>query len=121
MFTLLSLDFATLTGTFRGSFVFVAANGDRLKCNYRGNPDIPGTGTFSGISDPADGTVVVTFIQEFVPVPEESTGKFATVTGGSFIMIATSEPFPLTVQRIRLHSPLRVHLGGRWDARIRER
>ena len=98
MFKLLSIDFTTLTGTFRGSFVFVAANGDRLKCNYRGNPDIPGTGTFSGIFNPADGTVVVTFIQEFVPVPEESTGKFATVTGGSFIMIATSKPFPLTVE-----------------------
>ena len=39
----------------------------------------------------------MTFIQEFVPVPEESTGKFATITGGSFIMIATSEPFPLDI------------------------
>jgi hypothetical protein len=92
MFTLLSFDPDTLSGTFEGSFVFVAANGDRLKCNYRGNPDIPGTGTFSG-SPTADGMVVVTFIQEFVPVPAESTGKFATVTGGSFIMIATSEAF----------------------------
>jgi hypothetical protein len=96
MFTLLSFDPATLTGTFEGSFVFVAANGDRLKCNYRGNPAIPGTGTFSG-SLTADGQVIVTFIQEFVPVPEESTGKFATVTGGSFIMIATSEAFPLEI------------------------
>ena len=96
MFTLLSIDLSTLTGTFEGSFVFVAANGDRLKCNYRGNPDIPGTGTFSGTLD-ADGNVVVTFVQEFVPVPEESTGKFATITGGSFIMIATSEPFPLEI------------------------
>ena len=96
MFTLLSFDPFTLTGTFEGSFVFVAANGDRLKCNYRGNPDIPGTGTFSG-SLTQDGEVIVTFIQEFVPVPEESTGKFATVTGGSFIMIATSEPFPLEI------------------------
>jgi hypothetical protein len=96
MFTLLSIDLSTLTGTFEGSFVFVAADGDRLKCNYRGNPDIPGTGTFSGTVD-ANGNVVVTFIQEFVPVPEESTGKFATITGGSFIMIATSEPFPLEI------------------------
>jgi hypothetical protein len=92
MFTLLSFDPENLSGTFEGSFVFVAANGDRLKCNYRGNPDIPGTGTFSGSPTP-DGKVVVTFIQEFVPVPEESTGKFATVTGGSFIMVATSEAF----------------------------
>jgi hypothetical protein len=96
MFTLLSFDPETLSGTFEGSFVFVAANGDRLKCDYRGNPDIPGTGTFSGSVTP-DGMVVVTFIQEFVPVPEESTGKFATVTGGSFIMIATSEAFPLEI------------------------
>jgi hypothetical protein len=96
MFTLLSFDPGTLSGTFEGSFVFVAANGDRLKCNYRGNPNIPGTGTFSG-SVNSDGMIVVTFIQEFVPVPEESTGKFATVTGGSFIMIATSEAFPLVI------------------------
>jgi hypothetical protein len=33
-FTLLTLDPATLTGTFTGSFVFVAANGDRLAFNY---------------------------------------------------------------------------------------
>jgi hypothetical protein len=96
VFKLLSFDPTTLSGTFEGSFVFVAANGDRLKCNYRGNPAIPGTGTFMGsLTD--DGQVIVTFIQEFVPVPEESTGKFATVTGGSFIMIATSESFPLEV------------------------
>jgi len=96
LFTLLSFDPATLSGTFEGSFVFVAANGDRLKCRYRGNPNIPGTGTFFGDLT-ADGEVVVTFIQEFVPVPEESTGKFAKVTGGSFIMIARSEPFPLVI------------------------
>ena len=112
MFELLSLDFATLTGTFRGSFVFVASNGDRLKCNYRGNPDIPGTGTFSGIFNPADGTVVVTFIQEFVPVPEESTGKFATVTGGSFIMITTSKPFPLTVNEFGYTPPFEYSWVG---------
>jgi hypothetical protein len=92
MFTLLTFDFSTLTGTFEGSFVFVAANGDRLKCNYHANPDIPGTGTFFA-TPTGDGKVIVTFIQEFTPVPEESTGKFATVTGGSFIMIATSEAF----------------------------
>ena len=96
MFTLLSIDLTTLTGTFEGSFVFVAANGDRLKCNYRGNPNIPGTGTFSGSLTP-DGQVVMTFVQEFVPVPEESTGRFAKITGGSFIMVATSEPFPLVI------------------------
>jgi hypothetical protein len=95
-FRLLSIDLTTLTGTFEGSFVFVAANGDRLKCNYRGNPNIPGTGTFSGSLNP-DGTVTLTFVQEFVPVPEESTGKFATITGGSFIMIATSDPITLDI------------------------
>ncbi len=97
MFTLLSFDFETLTGTFGGSFVFVAANGDRLKCNYRRNSEIPGTGTFfvSGFTE--DGEIIVTFIQEFTPVPSESTGKFAQVTGGSFIMIATTDPFPLEI------------------------
>jgi hypothetical protein len=30
---------------------------------------------------------------EFTPVPSESTGRFAKVVGGSFIMVATTEPF----------------------------
>ena len=81
MFTLLSFDPVALTGTFEGSFVFVAANGDRLKCNDRGNSEIPGTGTFFVSSFTDDGEIIVTFLQEFTPVPAESTGKFAKVTG----------------------------------------
>jgi hypothetical protein len=92
-FELLSLDPATLTGTFRGSFVFVAANGDRLAFDYGADPDQPGTFT---LTPTADGKVVAVFVAEFTPVPEESTGRFAKVTGGSFTMVATSEAFALT-------------------------
>ncbi len=89
LFTLDSIDFATLSGTFHGTFTFVAANGDKLVMNY-------GSGTFS-LAPNADGTVVATFVAEFTPDPEHSTGRFAKVVGGSFVMVATSEPFVLSI------------------------
>src|SRR5262249_37898800 len=89
MFTLLGFTSET-TGTFQGSFVFVAANGDRLAFNYGANT--PGTFT---VMPTGDGTVTVRFVADFTPNPEESTGRFAKVTGGSFTMIATTEPFVL--------------------------
>jgi hypothetical protein len=76
------------TGTFHGTFVFVAANGDRLAMRY--GATAPGQFT---IMPMADGKVVVQFVAVFTPVPEESTGRFATVTGGGFLMVATTEPF----------------------------
>src|SRR6266542_3411067 len=87
--TLLGFTSAT-TGTFQGSFVFVAANGDRLAFNY--GADTPGTFT---VIPTGDGTVIVQFVAEFTPNPQESTGRFAKVSGGSFTMIATTEPFVL--------------------------
>jgi hypothetical protein len=89
-FTLLSFTSPT-TGTFQGTFVFVAANGDRLAFDY--GATIPGTFT---ITPAGDGKVVVHFLATFTPVPSESTGRFANVTGGSFVMLATTEPFVAT-------------------------
>jgi hypothetical protein len=76
-----------VTGTFQGSFVFVAANGDQLAFNY-GSGD---TGTFTGQLS-ADGTTVtnVQFVAVFTPDPTNSTGRFANVVGGSFTMIANA-------------------------------
>src|SRR5262249_49326229 len=79
LWELLSLDPATGTGTFRGSFVFVAANGDRLTFDYGADPANPGRFT---LTPTGDGKVVAVFVAEFTPVPEESTGRFAQVTGG---------------------------------------
>jgi hypothetical protein len=90
MFELLSFDPATGTGTFRGSFVFVAADGDRLACNYGADPNNPGRFTLTPVGD---GKVVAVFVAEFTPDPQHSTGRFAEVTGGSFLMVATSSPF----------------------------
>lgn len=89
LFTLLSFTSET-TGTFQGTFVFVAANGDRLAFAY--GAETPGTFTLIPADD---GKVVVEFVAEFTPIPEQSTGRFAKVTGGSFTMIATTEPFVL--------------------------
>src|SRR5262249_43298047 len=88
-FTLLGFTSAT-TGTFEGSFVFVAANGDRLAFNY----GTPTPGTFTIIPQ-SDGTVVVQFEGEFTPNPAATTGRFEKVSGGSFHMIAVTEPFVL--------------------------
>jgi hypothetical protein len=93
VFTLDSIDFSTLTGTFHGTFTFVAANGDKLVMSY-------GTvtpGLFSLTPPAADGTVVAQFVAVFTPIPGQSTGRFANVIGGSFVMIATSAPFVLSV------------------------
>jgi hypothetical protein len=89
LFTLLGFTSAT-TGTFRGNFVFVAANGDRLAFNY--GASTPGTFT---VMPASDGKAVAQFVAEFTPDPALSTGRFANVTGGSFIMVATTEPFVL--------------------------
>ncbi len=91
-FELLSLDPATLTGTFQGTFVFVASNGDRLATTYGAGAGNPGTFT---LTPTASGLVVATFVAEFTPVAALSTGRFAQVTGGGFLMVATSAPFAL--------------------------
>jgi hypothetical protein len=89
-FTLGSLNISStgqVTGTFQGSFVFVAANGDRLAMTYGDGF----SGRFSGQLT-ADGTAVVnvTFDAFFTPDPAHSTGRFASVVGGGFRMIANA-------------------------------
>jgi sugar lactone lactonase YvrE len=89
-FTLGSLNISPtgqVTGTFHGSFVFVAANGDRLAMTY-GDGD---SGRFSGQLT-ADGTAVVNVVFDafFTPDPVHSTGRFASVVGGGFRMIANA-------------------------------
>jgi hypothetical protein len=73
-----------VTGTFQGTFVFVAANGDRLAVTYGAGF----TGTFTGQLS-ADGTTVtnVTFDAIFTVDGQNSTGRFAGATG-SWRMIA---------------------------------
>jgi hypothetical protein len=86
-FTLLGFTGPT-TGTFQGSFDFVAANGDQLDCNYgAGSP-----GTFT-ITPVANGNVIVQFLAVFTPIPSQCTGRFASVLGGGFTMVAVTQPF----------------------------
>jgi hypothetical protein len=76
-------------------FVFVGANGDRLAFTY-GDPANGAAGPGQVELFPAgNGTVVAVFVAEFNPVPELSTGRFARVVGGGFIMTAVTEPFVL--------------------------
>jgi hypothetical protein len=80
-------------------FVFVGANGEHLVTWY-GRTDHgatePGTFELTILGVTGEGALIVQalWIAEFVAVPEESTGKFAGVTG-SWEMIARSEPFIL--------------------------
>ena len=89
-FELLSFDPTTGTGTFTGSFVFVAANGDKLAMNYGADPNDPGTFT---LVPAGNREVEAVFVAVFTPDPANSTGRFKDVTGGSFTMVATSAPF----------------------------
>jgi hypothetical protein len=90
-----------ITGEFgSGSpFVFVAANGDQLACNY-GRTDLgassPGTFDLTIVDILSDGSLVVVgaFVAEFVPQMDLCTGKFKGVTG-SWIMYATTDLFIL--------------------------
>src|SRR5207302_2245250 len=74
-------------------FVFTAANGDQLAFTY-GDTDNgakqPGEVTLFPL---AGGTVRAVFVAEFNPVISMCTGRFSKVTGGSFIMVAVTEPF----------------------------
>lgn len=84
-----------LTADFSSApdFVFTAANGDDLAITY-GDVD-------NGAAQPGkvelfpvgDGSFIAVFVAEFNPVPAKCTGRFAKVVGGSFIMVAVSEPF----------------------------
>jgi hypothetical protein len=74
-------------------FVFVAANGDQLAFTYgdvSNHAAEPGQVTLY----PVDATHVFgVWVAEFNPVPSLCTGRFAKVISGSFIMVATTDPF----------------------------
>jgi hypothetical protein len=93
----LSFDPETLSGTFDGFFIFVAANGDKLAMTY-GNPDngAEQVGTYQLIPV-GGGMVQAVFLAEFNPIPSLCTGRFANVVDGSLIMLAVSEPFALVL------------------------
>jgi hypothetical protein len=90
------LDFTSpLTAEFSSAptYVFAAANGDKLAVTYG---DVNNGATSPGevtLTPHSDGSFSAVFVAEFNPVPSLSTGRFAKVTGGSFVMIAKSSPF----------------------------
>jgi hypothetical protein len=66
-------------------YVFTAANGDELHFDYVGTVELI----------PVSGDMLITvWVAEFRPAAG-STGRFAKVIGGSFIMTAVTEPFAL--------------------------
>jgi hypothetical protein len=73
--------------------VFTAANGDRLAFTYgRTDNGAAGPGVVELI-DAGGGEVITVWTAEFNPVPALCTGRFAKITGGSFIMVAMTDPF----------------------------
>jgi hypothetical protein len=93
----LSFNPLTGAGTFEGVYTFVAANGDKLACTY-GDTDngAEQVGEFQ-LYDAGAGMVYAVFIAEFNPIPAQCTGRFKDIIDGSFIMVATTEPFPLVL------------------------
>jgi hypothetical protein len=76
-------------------FVFIAANGDILAFTYGD--------TTNGAAEPGQvtlyplpgGPFFTVWVAEFNPVPALCTGRFAKVIGGSFTMVAVTDPFVL--------------------------
>jgi hypothetical protein len=90
----LDIDFDTraVTGTFQGTFVFVAANGDELAMTF--GDDF--SGMFSGQLS-ANGASVenVEFDAFFTPDTDNSSGRFKQVVGGGWRMIAKADSIGL--------------------------
>ena len=94
-----------VTVTFHGTFVFTAANGDKLATTYGGDVNDP-TGILTGqgiFSDPEPGEDPVLLAVEnanfdafFAPDPVNSTGRFRNVVGGGWQMIAKSESISIS-------------------------
>jgi hypothetical protein len=94
MFQLLNFT-SELTADFSSApyFVFTAANGDELTVTYgdvNNGAAEPGEVT---LYPQSDGGFIAVFVAEFNPVPDRCTGRFAKLTGGSFIVVATSDEF----------------------------
>lgn len=94
-FTLGSLEISSsgaVSGTFRGEFVFTAANGNKFAVTYGDGF----SGVFTGQLS-ADGSSVldVEFDAIFTPDPANSTGRFASVVGGGWRMIAKTDSVSL--------------------------
>jgi hypothetical protein len=108
----LTFDPNTGSGTFRGTYTFVSANGDRLACTYGDTRNgARHDGTFQ-VYDAGGGNITVVFIAEFNPVPAQCTGRFRHVTGGSFLMVAVTDPFPLQINSDGFTPPFKYSWAG---------
>ena len=74
-------------------FVFTAIDGDKLAFTYGDTSNGAAQPGEVVLSDGGAGNSIATFTAEFNPVIEQSTGRFKDVIGGSFVMIAVTEPF----------------------------
>lgn len=85
------------TANFKSAapFVFVAANGDKLACTYGDTSNGAAQPGHVTLHDAGNGMVTAVWVAEFNPVLAQCTGRFAKLVGGSFLMIAESEPFVL--------------------------
>lgn len=117
----LSVNFGTGSGTFKGSYTFVAANGDELAMTY-GDTDngADEVGEFQLFPN-GDGRVYVVFIAEFNPIPALCTGRFQSVVDGSFIMVAVTEPFALDFDDDGFSPPFNYSWSGQGWIEFRKR
>ena len=112
IFNSLSFFPADLEGTFEGVFDFVKPNGDRLACTYGDTDNGAASAGFYFAMPAAGGKFVIVFCAEFNPIPELCTGKFANVVGGSFTMLAISEPIDLTLDAFGYTPPFKYTWDG---------
>ncbi len=112
------LDFTgPLTAQFSSApnVVLVAANGDHLAVTYgdtNNGAAQPGEVT---LTPNADGSFTASFVAEFNPDIPNCTGRFAKLTGGSWIMYAESDPFFILGDLPR-HSTTPGMAKARWSS-----
>ncbi|HZU37493.1 MAG TPA: hypothetical protein VFA18_16350 [Gemmataceae bacterium] len=75
------------------NFVFVAANGDHLAVTYGDTDNGAAQSGEVTLTPNEDGSFTASFVAEFNPDLPNCTGRFAKLTGGSWIMYAESDPF----------------------------
>lgn len=75
------------TGDFSNAApcVFTAANGDKLVFNYAGKVEL--------IPSDGEGVFVAKWTATFTPDVALCTGRFASVVGGSVVIVAITDPF----------------------------
>ncbi len=101
-------------------FAWVSKNGDQLSGTDRNTANGAEHAATDRVFPNGDGRFDAVFVAEFNPIMSECTGRFADVVDSSFLMIAVSDPFELTLDENGFTPPFHYTWGGERVARVHE-